>query len=959
MKFLPTASGGAGGQPDGVGHVLKWGLKWVIFFILAISTQTTARCSETISKLALDGILMAGRGAPGNFDPSKEIKKLGGDAGVGFSEMQGVLQAVKKAREAGANGGIGGAILKTYYYDKARDIARGGGPRYDADLIAEGIEIIGKTDKREDAPRYNWYWTGLAAPYFYGNWPKDTEEAGRLLNLWASTGDETARCDFVTKGRELAAKKFSADALRKSFSLIAVREGVESILVLMSLGVAAVGRARKCTWTGGAVGLLGGVLLYTFAAVPAAMAGAFYKTALLATVALSWMVILSVGFFLARHLQNVAAGFLFGFLSVFREGAEITVVVQLVATGVNPAVVSEALVRGVGIAILGAGLGWVGVYFWGRGRIHSIAVGVMWVVAFSFAGYGVRMLQAGGWIASRGVDLNVPEWAGIWFGIFPTEETLIAQGCVLAIILIWVQCSVLKGKGKLALMVWGSSFFCGQSWGAEIFLPIEAKNCTMAAVRLENGWVLGTTGGGVIYGQKSWELGNPVSILHGGRGGILAITRPADAKGKGGEVWEITLSGGVTKLADSATRLSGVVENKSGLWLVEADPGRLSLNGRMLLELRSGGWAAADESGGVVLASMTGRLEVIKVDTEGKVRTKVVVDGASGASGVVCGGDYVFVTCNWVADEYKSNDDKRFFLNDWLLVRNGVLVIRGGRVVGKVPVMNGNMENAPIVSFSRVGGNLYFVTAGGEGLVVGQKELIETAERTKKAGYFAFDKHSSLPLFFSECPLDVTEDWFFTKEVFHRVGKTRVLSCTTCHPQGMADGRKWALPADGLDEKFDTKSLWGSYGAEPVMWMGGRPNAAAAVKGGLVHTKNASGMDNVDSGDVKYLLGFLKKMEQIGPAGRAPSDYAQCLVCHDGGRPDVGGVRPPALLDVRFTSPYGKKGQWETLEEAILGHQGGGGGREMEGIIKWLSNRSEDIPMPRLRAAGQAGTKQH
>jgi high-affinity iron transporter len=42
-------------------------------------------------------------------------------------------------------------------------------------------------------------------------------------------------------------------------------------------------------------------------------------------------------------------------------------------------------------------------------------------------GKTARTLQGVGWLPITPIDADVPYWAGIWLGVFPTVETIVAQ----------------------------------------------------------------------------------------------------------------------------------------------------------------------------------------------------------------------------------------------------------------------------------------------------------------------------------------------------------------------------------------------------------------------------------------------------------------------------------------------------------------------------------------------------
>jgi high-affinity iron transporter len=42
-------------------------------------------------------------------------------------------------------------------------------------------------------------------------------------------------------------------------------------------------------------------------------------------------------------------------------------------------------------------------------------------------GKTVRVMQGVGWVPITPIDIQTPYWAGIWLGVFPTVETMLAQ----------------------------------------------------------------------------------------------------------------------------------------------------------------------------------------------------------------------------------------------------------------------------------------------------------------------------------------------------------------------------------------------------------------------------------------------------------------------------------------------------------------------------------------------------
>jgi high-affinity iron transporter len=49
------------------------------------------------------------------------------------------------------------------------------------------------------------------------------------------------------------------------------------------------------------------------------------------------------------------------------------------------------------------------------------------VVLMVMMGKTVRTMQGVGWVPITPIDVDIPYWAGIWLGVFPTVETILAQ----------------------------------------------------------------------------------------------------------------------------------------------------------------------------------------------------------------------------------------------------------------------------------------------------------------------------------------------------------------------------------------------------------------------------------------------------------------------------------------------------------------------------------------------------
>ena len=138
-----------------------------------------------------------------------------------------------------------------------------------------------------------------------------------------------------------------------------------------------------------------------------------------------------------RRLLGITAGglisaqvigfVLLGFSTVYREGFETVLFLQALELNSGLAVVLEgvalgaAAVRAVAVAtfVLERKLPY---------KKMLIVTGVLLtVVLMIMMGKTVRTMQGVGWVPITPIDIDPPYWTGIWLGIFPTVETLLAQ----------------------------------------------------------------------------------------------------------------------------------------------------------------------------------------------------------------------------------------------------------------------------------------------------------------------------------------------------------------------------------------------------------------------------------------------------------------------------------------------------------------------------------------------------
>jgi high-affinity iron transporter len=125
-----------------------------------------------------------------------------------------------------------------------------------------------------------------------------------------------------------------------------------------------------------------------------------------------------------------------GFTSVYREGFETTLFLQALVLDVGAARVLEGVALGLA-ATLAVGVMTITLQRKLPHKKMLTATGflILWVLVVML-GTTVQKLQVVGWLPVTPIDgVRTPYWAGLWFGIFPTWEGVIAQVAALLVVL--------------------------------------------------------------------------------------------------------------------------------------------------------------------------------------------------------------------------------------------------------------------------------------------------------------------------------------------------------------------------------------------------------------------------------------------------------------------------------------------------------------------------------------------
>jgi len=174
-------------------------------------------------------------------------------------------------------------------------------------------------------------------------------------------------------------------------------------------------------------------------------------------------------------------------------------------------------------------------------------------------------------------------------------------------------------------------------------------------------------------------------------------------------------------------------------------------------------------------------------------------------------------------------------------------------------------------------------------------------------------------------------------------------SCASCHPDGRTDALNWDLLNDGSGNPKNTRSLVWSHRTPPVMALGVRPSAEAAVRAGLVHILFADRPEEEAAAIDAYLRSLTPVPSPYLVGGRLSraarrgqrlflSPRTGCRKCHppplytDLKSHDVGTqgrygrnarFDTPTLVEVWRTAPYLHDGRYTSVRQLLVeGHHG-------------------------------------
>jgi high-affinity iron transporter len=261
----------------------------------------------------------------------------------------------------------------------------------------------------------------------------------RLADAAATLGDSASGATVVTNS-----------------AILVFREGLEAVLILAAITASFVGarrRLRRPVFLGALLGLLASIVTWAVAStlIESLATSGERLEAVTGLVAIAVLLLVTNWFFhrvywsewigrfhrRRKTLEKIdrtgflsaqAVGFvLLGLTSVYREGFETVLFLQSLQVSAGTATVVEGAALGLALTF---GVGAI-TFLLQRKLPYKrmlVVTGVMiGFVLVVMVGQTARTMQGVGWLSISPIGTEPPYWLGMWFGVYPTWETLGAQ----------------------------------------------------------------------------------------------------------------------------------------------------------------------------------------------------------------------------------------------------------------------------------------------------------------------------------------------------------------------------------------------------------------------------------------------------------------------------------------------------------------------------------------------------
>lgn len=116
-----------------------------------------------------------------------------------------------------------------------------------------------------------------------------------------------------------------------------------------------------------------------------------------------------------------------GFTSVYREGFEVVLFLQSTRMQLGSTVVVIGAAIGLFLTLIVAALTFVAHQKLPYKKMLVFTGVMLGVVLLVMVGEQIQEMQLAGWMGTTSLPLPIPSWMGLWFSVFPTAQSLIAQ----------------------------------------------------------------------------------------------------------------------------------------------------------------------------------------------------------------------------------------------------------------------------------------------------------------------------------------------------------------------------------------------------------------------------------------------------------------------------------------------------------------------------------------------------
>jgi high-affinity iron transporter len=239
-------------------------------------------------------------------------------------------------------------------------------------------------------------------------------------------------------------------------AILVFREGLEAVLILAAITASFVGarrRLRRPVMVGALLGLIASILTWVVAStlIESLATSGEKLEAITGIVAIAVLLLVTNWFFhrvywsewigrfhrRRKALEKIdrtgflsaqAAGFvLLGLTSVYREGFETVLFLQSLQVSAGTATVVEGAALGLALTFAVGAVTFVLQRKLPYKRMLIVTGVLIGFVLVVMVGQTARTMQGVGWLPISPIGAEPPYWLGVWFGVYPTWETIGAQ----------------------------------------------------------------------------------------------------------------------------------------------------------------------------------------------------------------------------------------------------------------------------------------------------------------------------------------------------------------------------------------------------------------------------------------------------------------------------------------------------------------------------------------------------